>query len=332
MPVLIIVAILLIVGFLAVVYVLFFNDSRKDGAFAKNQMQAIVSAQRFEGSGKPKEAQRSSMFKVEPKKIQRNKSSNLTLAKKFKYAQWKRMSMPVYRAIQIVVSVFFYILICYVVEKGTGNKLSLVFQALILLTSGPLLVGSILERAVNKRFKAFDKDYPAFLLSLIGLIKTGMTTMAAIEAAAKGLDETSLMKQECDLMIERLRVGVPEEASIGAFAEDIYHPEVELFVQALLLSRRVGGTLSDTLDRLARQIRKRQYFRSQAHAAVGLQRGSVLFIVGIMVLLEAYLASVYPQAVFGAMKDPIGWSAWQAGIGVILTGMYWVRQVSKIKV
>ena len=133
-------------------------------------------------------------------------------------------------------------------------------------------------------------------------------------------------------MVERLRFGVPEDKSIGSFGEDIYHPEIELFVQALLLSRRVGGTLSDTLERLAKQVRKRQFFRMSAAAAVGMQRGSIWIIILILVGLEVYLLFTYPQAVTGAWKDDLGKQVWQFGIVVILGGIFWVRQVTKIRI
>ena len=133
-------------------------------------------------------------------------------------------------------------------------------------------------------------------------------------------------------MLERLRFGVSEDKSIGAFGEDIYHTEIELFVQALLLSRRVGGNLSETLDRLAKQVRKRQAFRATARAAVGMQRGSIWFILAIMVGMESYLYFVYPEGVVNALNDPIGWQVWQVGILVIIFGIWWVNQVTKIKI
>jgi tight adherence protein B len=210
------------------------------------------------------------------------------------------------------------------------SSFNVVIQLLTLLT-GPLLMRWYLNRAIDKRFKAFDQDYPSFLLSLVGLLKTGMNVMGAIEAAAQGLEDGSLVKLEVELMVERLRFGVSEDKSIGSFGEDIYHPEIELFVQALLLSRRVGGTLSDTLDRLAKQVRKRQFFRASANAAVSMQRGSIWFIIAILGFIEIYLYMVYPDAITGAWKDEIGWQVWQTGILLILLGLFWVRQVTKIR-
>lgn len=328
LPVLIIALLIILLGVASASWVLLGGGSGQNGqASVRSNMKAIVTAQRQdERSNRPKSKDnKASLFDTaKDHTVQKTSDSKLTLQKRLKYSQWK-MSPSVFYSLEAVISLFVFAITTMTLE------LNIIMQ-LLTLVIGPIFMKGLLHRSMEKRFKAFDADYPQFLLSLVGLLKTGMNPLGAIEASCKGMEEGSLMKAECEMMLERLRYGVPEDASIGAFAEDVYHPEIELFVQALLLSRRVGGTLSDTLDRLARQVRKRQYFRKQAHAAVGMQRGSIWFIVGIMVLLEVYLYFIYPQAVVGAMRDPTGWQVWQGGVGVILLGIYWVRQVTKIRV
>lgn len=291
----------------------------------RRNMRAIVSAQRTsvasarKSGGSPKE---SIVAAAEQEAVKRVVSSKLTLRKKLRYAQWK-IEPVVYRAAQVTISL---------IVAGVLSLYMNLFVVLISLLSGPLFMGWLLNMAVERRFKAFDADYPAFLLSVVGLLKTGMNAMSALEAAANGLEEGSLVKTEVIMMIERLRYGVPEEKSVGSFGEDIFHPEIELFVQALLLSRRVGGTLSDTLDRLAKQVRKRQYFRASAVAAVSMQRGSIWFIIAILFGIELYLYFMFPESVIDAWNHPIGWQVWQGAVLVILLGIFWVRQVTKIRV
>jgi tight adherence protein B len=203
---------------------------------------------------------------------------------------------------------------------------------LMALTTGPLIVNAFINYRINSRFKRFDRDFPQFLLSFVGMLKTGLNPMQALEACAINLEDASLVRQEVELMLERLRLGVSEERSIGSFGEDINHSEIELFVQSLLLSRRVGGNLSETVDRLARQVRKRQHFRGSAQAAVGLQRGSILFILGILVSLEFYLYLAWPECVIVTWTDPTAAGVAQGGLTMIMIGMYWVIQVTKIRV
>jgi tight adherence protein B len=213
----------------------------------------------------------------------------------------------------------------------TRQYFDTVLQFMSLLT-GPLFMNWLLTMKMERRSNAFDADYPQFLLSLAGLLKTGLNPIQGLQAAAEGLEESSLVRSEVQLMLERLKLGVPEERSVGSFGEDVYHPEIELFVQALILSRRVGGNLSDTLDRLSKQVRKRQYFRKSAVAAVGLQRGSIWFILFILASLEIYLFFSWRECVVVPWTHPIGRPVCQAGLIGIILGLFWVRQVTKIKV
>lgn len=290
------------------------------GAFlsSRGQMARIVAAQEKSaahaaGSGLHEAALE--------RRARKATSARLTLRKKLRYAQW-RMRPQMFRLMELGVSV----LAC--------ASASMVFNAVITgacAAAGPLLMHWRLNRAMQKRCRCFEADYASFLLSLIGLLKTGMNVMTALDVAARALDEGSLVKHEISMMLERLRCGVPEEKAIGEFADDINHTEIELFVQALLLSRRVGGNLSQTLDRLARQVRKRQHFRESAVAAVSMQRASIWCLLGIMAAMEGYLYFMYPPAVVGSLRDPLGWEVWQVCILTILLGIYWLQQVTKIK-
>jgi len=249
-------------------------------------------------------------------------TSKLTIKKRLKFAQ---MSIPVvaFHSLEVAISLLAFIVV--------SLYLNIVLQLMSLL-AGPLFMRWLVTSRLERRMKRFDVDYPQFLLSLVGLLKTGMNPVQGLEAAAQGLEHHSLVREEVEMMIERLRFGVSEDRSIGAFGEDVYHPEIELFVQALLLSRRVGGTLSDTLDRLAKQVRRRQYFRSAAVSAVGMQRGSIWIIIVMLCAMQLYMYAMYPDMIMAGLNDETGWQIWQVGISVILLGIFWVRQVTKIRV
>lgn len=316
------VLLLLMAGVAAAFFLGVFGGSSGARGGARASMRSIVEAQRNATTNRREKPQKVSVFQTaNESKVRKVVSSRLTLAKRLKYGQWK-MPPLVFHLLELGLS-----LVAFSIVVSSFN----VVIQLLMLTTGPIFMRWCLNRSIDKRFRAFDQDYPSFLLSLVGLLKTGMNVMGAIEAAAQGLEEGSLVKLEVELMVERLRFGVSEDKSIGSFGEDIYHPEIELFVQALLLSRRVGGTLSDTLDRLAKQVRKRQFFRSSANAAVSMQRGSIWFIIAILGFIEFYLYSVYPEAVTGAWKDELGWQVWQTGILLILFGLFWIRQVTRIR-
>jgi tight adherence protein B len=164
------------------------------------------------------------------------------------------------------------------------------------------------------------------------MLKTGLNPTQALQAAAENLEVDSVVRQEVELMLERFRVGVPEEQSIGAFAEDVQQQEIELFVQALILSRRVGGNLSFTIDRLAKQVRRRHIFKLAANSTVSMQRGSVYVIIVIMVAVELYMLALVPDMVTGPWTDPSLAGKAQAVLVVIFLGLYWMKRITNVKI
>lgn len=302
---------------------------RSEQAAVSANLRSLVAAQRsmsVEEKSVNRRQKELAFAAAEESRISRAEStrgSQLTLIKRLRYAQWP-INATQFRVIQTIVT-----LAVFVPILRHSNTIALQVLALFMPW---LAVSSLLDVFVNKRFKAFDLDYPVLLMSYVGLLKTGMGTIQGLEAAARGLDEGSLVRAEVELLMERLRLGLSEEQALNAFGEDIPHPELELFVQSLLISRKVGGTLSGTLERLARQVRKRQQFRNQAVAAIGMERSSMYVIAAIMTALMMYLTWASPELVLPAFKSELGLKIFQTGLALIIGGFYWSRRVTNIKV
>ena len=253
----------------------------------------------------------------------KRKIHGVSFQTKLRYARLQSFPPYVYSLAQIVISLSAFLL------ARMFFKAPLQIAALF---AGPILINWIITKRINQRVKEFDLDFPQFLLSVVGMLKTGLNTTQALQAAADNLDDTSLVKQEVELMLERVRVGVPEDRSIGSFAEDVFHPEVELFVQALILSKRVGGTLSETLDRLAKQVRKRQQFKMSAGAAVSMHRGSIWFILLLIAGLNFYIYKSSPEMVVGVWANPSLTAYAQFALCLMLGGVWWMNKLTDFKV
>lgn len=330
---LLIILLVVLMGAVGVVVVYLTVGDPKGGTSPQRSMavseslRSLVTAQRNQSEGERSTAARQNLALAAAAESEtrrkRVSGSRMTLEKRLRYGQWV-ISPVQFRAIQLSLAL-------------AGLALGLFYSwtmALTALSTGMpwILFDGLLERSIKKRFKAFDDDYPVFLMQYVSLLKTGMGTIGGLEAASKGLDPESMVRIEIELLIERLKLGLTEEQAISAFGEDVAHPELELFVQGLLLSRRVGGTLSTTLERLAKQVRKRQQFRQQAIAAVGMERGSVYAVSVIMALLMFYILWVQPDLIIPAFSHPSGIKAIQFGIVGIVFGWYWSAVVTNVKV
>jgi len=211
-------------------------------------------------------------------------------------------------------------------------RLNSIIQIIIAVWGGSLLVNYYINRRTKIQFDAFDKDFAPFIMAFVGLLKSGMNLMAGMEAASERLGPDSLLRMEVIRMLERLRFGVNEDFAIGSFAEGVDHPDIELFVQAMLLSKQVGGSLSNTLERLARQARRRAQFRLQAQAAVGQQRGSVWAILAIVALVQTMLYFQMPDVILAGLRSDIGFVVWQVAFLIAWFSVWLVGRITKIKV
>ncbi len=297
----------------------------KGGANGARQIDSIVSTQRTAAQTRSSQDGRRNEFAeaASEAKVDKLRSSKVTLEKLLKYANWT-IPTTAFRLVQLAAAL---IMLGLALLIGANPVLSL-----MLISIGWVVPKWVLLRSVNLRFSRFESDYAPFLMSLVGLIKTGMNPLGALQAASDGLEEGSLVKSEVELLLERLRLGVAEDLSIGSFGEDVAHPEIELFVQALLLSRKVGGNLSDTLERLAKQVRKRQQFRQSAISAVGAQRFAIIFILCVVVLLGLYISSMAPELVNQLVSTSLGWQILQTAVCAIITGIIWIRQIINIRI
>lgn len=257
-------------------------------------------------------------FKV----VERKANGKYTLRQQMIYANW-HFPPVLFEILRWTVAIMFFTLSMTFFKP---------FLSVVLGWIGYLIVSSFLERAIKKRFEAFDKDYPTFLQTVVSLLKSGMNALSAIESAAEGLEDSSLLKFETKKMLDRLKMGAGEEKAIGNFGASINHPEIELFIQTILLGKNLGGSLSTTLDRLAAQVRKRQYFRRSAISAIAQQKGSLWIILIIFTLLIVVMGIRAPELFSDALKTNGGHIALEGGISVVLLGIYWIKQIIKIKV
>ncbi len=302
------------------------NGKKFSGNTWQDNMRNIVQAQRFDAESQVVEKKvsgRSIKDTIQQEQgVEKEYSGKVSLRKRLQFADMRNTPMYVLGLAMVVVSLVVFLLVRLIL----GNMVQMVC-----LFSGPLVVNWYINRRINGRVDKFDSEFPQFLLSLAGLLKTGINPGQALVFSAENLGENSLLKTEIQLMVERMRVGVPEERSIGSFAEDINHPEIELFVQAFLLNRRLGGNLSDALDRLARQVRKRQFFRQSARASIAMQKGSMWIILGILIFIQGMLFFMMRDTVVNFWTCSFGQTVGQIVILMILLAIYWMNQVTKIR-
>lgn len=249
---------------------------------------------------------------------EKDKNGNPTLRQRLIYGNIK---------IPAIMFLMIRIFITFTLAGFTATRASW-YLSCVMGWVGWILVGAFLNHRIEKRFKDFDKDYPSYIQTMVSLLKSGMATMVAFEEAASELENDSLLKKEVKKVSDGLRAGTPEDIAIGRFACTIDHPEVELFVQAVLSGKKLGGSLSETLDRISKKARKKQIFRQNAKSAIGQQRVSMYLVMGILISIIVFIGWKSPELMAGLIEKSI---IIEVGISLNIFSFYLMKKTSKIK-
>lgn len=189
-----------------------------------------------------------------------------------------------------------------------------------------------LSRIVSTRARAFESDYPAFLLSLASSIRTGADPFDAFLKSIDLFKEDSVLREELLKSMELTKTGQREAEIVRKFARTIRHPDIELFRTAFVLSRQEGTSLSECLHRLAKVTRQRQSFRRKVRAALAMQKLSAFGIAGCAVLITAIQFLSNPESMNTALSSPEGIKLISFGATMLTGGLIWMLAISRTKV
>lgn len=215
---------------------------------------------------------------------------------------------------------------------------SLLVMILVILSKALLLPAIIfpaifalfhLSRRAFKRAENFERDYPAFLLSLASSVRTGMDPLAAMIASEKLFDPDSEIRRELFKFKSGIERGKSEVQTIQEFAASIRHPDIQLFRTGYLLARREGSSLAECLQRLAKVTRQRQSFRRKVKGAVAMQRLSAFGIGACAVLICAIQGLGNPKIITDALSHPLGMRLMITGVSLILVGLLWMIKMTR---
>lgn len=183
----------------------------------------------------------------------------------------------------------------------------------------------------RKRVLSFDRDYPAFLLSLRSSIRTGHDPLTALTRSGVLFNEGSVMRREIATISLGLEKGMTEEDALKNFALSVHHPDVPLFRVGFMLARIHGASLAPCIDRLVRTTRLRQSFRRKIASSVAMQKLSSFGVAGCAVIVPLMQLASRPEDLIQAWNHPLGGKVLVIGVGCVFGGLGWMLSMTRAK-
>jgi len=173
---------------------------------------------------------------------------------------------------------------------------------------------------------------PDFLLAVSTTMRVGMGLTQSIEASAN--EEGGALKQEFNLFLNELRLGVNFDDSLDNLNTRMDALELQLVVAAMKISREVGGNLSDVLKRLSDTIRTKLEMEGKVKTltAQGRMQGIVMVCLPVIVCIALFFLESTKAYMGQLFSEWYGWLT-LLFLGFMLSvGYFFIHKIVNIDV
>jgi Flp pilus assembly protein TadB len=150
-----------------------------------------------------------------------------------------------------------------VIIIGLGDLIAdlLAFSLILGFTAGPYLY---LQYRLRDRQRVVERALPDFLDMLTFTVEAGMGLVPALQRVSKTF--TGILGEELRKALFQMEMGFSRRDALQEFVNRIPSPDVEQFVEAILLSERLGTSLARTMRVQANLLRTRRRQRAEVKA------------------------------------------------------------------
>ena len=130
-----------------------------------------------------------------------------------------------------------------------------VVVSIIMAFIGLLVPRLLLNYSIKKRRKQFEEQFVQGLEYLSSSTRAGLSLVQAVESLV--VNSNPPLSQEFDLLLREYRIGIPLNEALQNLARRVDSEELNLMVFSTIITRELGGDISEIFDHLAEVIRSR---------------------------------------------------------------------------
>jgi Flp pilus assembly protein TadB len=199
----------------------------------------------------------------------------------------------------------------------------------VALVAGWLVQHVFLSIRIGRRRAAFGEQLPDVLQLIVGSLRSGFSLAQSVDAVVR--DGTQPAAAEFSRALAETRIGVDLEDGLNHVADRMQCDDLKWVVMATRIQREVGGNLAEVLTNTVETMRERAQTRRQVRALSAEGRLSGYIIVGLPIVLGAWLTFSKPEYMSPLFTTPIGVLMVAGGVGLIIVGGLWIRVLIKVE-
>lgn len=187
----------------------------------------------------------------------------------------------------------------------------------------------VLYRMRIRRRRAFAEQLIDALVLMSNGLRAGYSVQQAFELVAQ--EAKPPISQEFELIMREYQVGENFDAALRNCIERTRDQDFRLVVEAITISRQLGGNLTEIFDRIVSMVRERKIIAGKADAMTAQGRLQAA-VVGLMPYAFIVLvAKVNPELMRLLWTTLPGVFLLLLVVVLDMIGYFWVRKIATIK-
>lgn len=182
----------------------------------------------------------------------------------------------------------------------------------------------------RRRDRRFDEQLVDALLNMGNSLKAGFSLPQALELIAREMDNP--MGQEMRLVVQEMRLGVQMEEALLHLHRRMPSQDLDLIITSILISRDVGGNLTEVFDNIAYTIRERHRIEGKIRAlsAQGKLQGFVICCMPPLIAVALHYFA--PQVIEPLFTTALGWMTMGLAVILMAIGIRWIYKIVAIEI
>jgi len=219
---------------------------------------------------------------------------------------------------------------------------SLTFGMLLYLLTKMWLIGIIgliigyrlpdiyVESVKKKRMKKLNSQLPDALSIISNGLRAGFSFTQAMSVASNELE--SPIKDEFLRVIRDNSIGKTLDEALMDFSERTDDEDIDMFITALIIQRKVGGNLTEILDTIAATIRDRMRIRGEIKTLTAQGRMSAIIISLLPFAVALFIYFSNPSYIMELFKSTIGIIMVVTAVIAQIFGMFIIMRMANIEI
>lgn len=204
------------------------------------------------------------------------------------------------------------------------------FMIIVGLAGGFVFPDLFLTVKKKRRMSKITEQLPEALSIVSSGLRAGLGFYQAMGLVTRDMD--SPMKEEFEQVLFENSMGKPTEEVLTNLKERTDNDDLNIFINALIINKQVGGSLAEVLDNIAHTLRERVRIKGEIKTLTTQGRLSAIIICALPIFVGLVIFIINPEYISILFTETIGRVMLFFVAVLMMIGVLFVRRIIDIEV